>query len=101
MIDKKINPEYKIKIQKLANSLADECLLNAENFHGYSDDDLLNATLIFSHFLMDVLFRENQHIDFNKQCDLATTTGKAIRELIKASTGKDMHKVAKNMGKNK
>lgn len=80
-----------IRVEKLANL----CLETGETWHKYTDADLINATLIFSHFLMDVIFTENQDLTLKKQCDLATYTGKAIRELILASTGKDMHKIIK------
>jgi hypothetical protein len=43
---------------------------------------------------MDAIYKQNQDLTFKGSCDLAETTGTAIRELILASTGKDMHKIA-------
>lgn len=85
----------KDQIKTSAEYLANLCLENAEVYHGYDDDDLVNATLIFSHFLMDTLYTENQNKDLETQKEIAELTGKAIRELIKATTGKDMHLLAK------
>lgn len=83
----------KAKIQTSIDFLANLCLENAEIHHEYSDEDLINATLVFSHFLMDKIYSENQHLSKEKQLELAGTTGKAIRALIKASCGKDMHEI--------
>ena len=87
----------KQKIQINADNLATLCLENGETYHNYSDEDLLNATLIFSHFFMDKIYSENQHLSKDKKLELAETGGKAIRELIKTSCGKDMHEVTKNL----
>ena len=80
-------------IQKSADELADLCLED-QVYHAYTDRDLMNATLIFSHFLMDTIWTTNQNLPQEKREQLAETTGKAIRELIKASTGKDIHLIA-------
>lgn len=88
-------------IQKFAERLANMCLKDSSNYNNYSDKDLENATLIFSHFLLDVIWTENQHLSLEKQMELAKTTGKAIYELIKASCGKDMKEIVKsNSSKN-
>ncbi len=85
-----------IKIETLTKNLAEQCLENAETYHKYTDEDLINATLIFSHFLMDMIYTQNKYLSQNEKEDLAKTTGKAIRELIIASCGKDMHLLVKN-----
>jgi hypothetical protein len=87
----------KEQIQTSAEYLANLCLENAEQYHNYTDKDLENATLIFSHFFMDVIYTTNCHaITFEKQLEIAETTGKAIRELILSATGKDMHEIVKS-----
>ena len=75
-------------IQDKAYNLAMTCLKEAETHHGYSDKDLENATLIFSHFLIDVMYTSNQHLAKEKSLELALTTGEALHELIRATTGK-------------
>jgi len=82
-------------IQTSAEYLANLCLENAEKHHRYSDEDLVNVTIIFNHFLMDILFTEN-HLPPKDMEELATLTGKAIHELILTSTGKDMKEIVKN-----
>ena len=85
----------KEQIQTSTEYLANLCLENGDKHHNYNDTDLLNSTLIFSHFLMDVIYTENKkNLSFPKMEELAETTGKAIRELIKVATGKDMHNIA-------
>jgi len=86
----------KDQIQTSAEYLADLCLAQ-EEFQAYTDRDLFNATLILNHFLTDVIWSTNLDLPQEKKELLAETTGEAIRELIKASTGKDMHDVAKSL----
>ena len=90
-----MDSERKNEITVSANYLADRCLEAAETYHAYSDKDLENATIIFSHFLMDVMWRTNQHLSIEKRGELAKTTGTAIRELIRATTSLDMHEVVR------
>lgn len=87
--------EMKNMIQIRAEKLADICLDEGEIYHGYENRDLVNATLIFSHFFMDTIYRENQNLSLKDQCELAKTSGEALRELINISTGLDMHKLVK------
>ena len=80
-------------IQTSSEYLANLCLEDEED-HAYTDKDLINATFIFSHFLGDIVRQSNQDIPQERRKQLAET-GKAIRELIKVSTGKDMHVLVK------
>lgn len=81
------------------DKLADRCL-DEDQYQHYTDTDLLNACTIFSHVLLDVMYTENvNHLAKEELEYLAQTTGKAIRELVRASTDKDMHEVAKNLTK--
>lgn len=88
-----MNHELKQPLEYLANL----CLANIEEYHAYNDEDLANSTLIFSHFLMDCIYKENQHLSKEKQLELAETTGMAVRELIRSCTGKDMHELTKKL----
>ena len=86
--------ETKEKMTMTAEWLANSSL-EIEEFNNYSNDDLENATLIFTHFLIDVIWRENQNLTQEKKEELAETTGEAIYQLILASTGLDMIEVLK------
>jgi len=78
--------------------LSNLCLANGGNHEAYSDRDLFNATEIFQHVLLDVLYTENYpHTNKEKMLELAETTGLAIRELILSCTDKDMREIAKNL----
>jgi len=45
----------KRSLQSSLDTLADDCLKSAEKYHGYSDKDMLNAMLVFSHFALDLM----------------------------------------------
>lgn len=85
----------KENIQKLTKELALICLDNASAYHVYGEKDLENATIVFSHFLFDIAFTENQNLTSGEMLKLAETTGSAMRELILIVTGKDMHEIVK------
>ncbi len=78
------------KITLLAHGLANLCLEEGNQHHSYNDEDLLNATLIFTHFIMDLMYTKHMSLPLEKQMILAEETGNAVRELIKKATGKDM-----------
>lgn len=81
-------------IQTSAEYLSNLCL-EEDTHQAYTDKDLENATIIFSHILFDVVYSENKGISKEGMSELAETPGKAIRELIRASTGKDMWDIVK------
>lgn len=94
---KGISPQttMKDKIQTSVESLANLCLENDEVHHAYTDKDLLNATLVFSHFLLDAAYSSNvDELSKKGMVALAETTGSMLRELIRVSTGLDMHELA-------
>ena len=90
-----------VKIQMLSRGLADLCISEADNYHNYTEEDLFNATLIFSHFIMDVSYTNNVNLLDKEKMDKAEKIGKAIRELIQEATGKDMHVIADKIIKSK
>lgn len=87
--------EQKENIQTSVEYLAMLCLQNADVHHEYSDKDLENAVLVFSHFLLDLTYTHNRDLPDDRMLDVAHTTGEAIRELVKVTTGKDMHELVK------
>lgn len=80
----------KEQLQTSVEYLAHLCLEEAVTHHSYTDKDLEHATIIFTHFLFDVVY--SVHKD---KCEMAKTTGEAIRTLILKTTGKDMKVIAK------
>jgi hypothetical protein len=86
-------------IQSTAEYLATMCLGNYGTYHNYGDKDLMNATLIFTHFLLDISYGQNKHLSKEKQMELGETIGAALREFIKVSCDKDMHVIAKGIYK--
>lgn len=83
-------------IENLLECLVDACLDNADEYQGYTDKELVGATMVFSHFLLDATFKENKKLSEEDMLELADTTGKAIREIILSTTGKDMHELVKS-----
>ncbi len=75
--------------------VAKKCLIQGDRYQHYSDDDLVNATIIFNHFLMDHGYRVAMSLPFEMQLEKATKTGKAVRDIIIQATGKDMHELVK------
>lgn len=84
----------KQKIQEALENLSTICLYE-EKFQDYTEKDLFNATIIFSHIFLDNIWRTNQDLKQEVREELANYVGIALRELIKSSTDIDMHKVAK------
>lgn len=82
------------KIQKKTEELANLCLDNGSTFNSYTDEDFFNSTLIFSHFLMDMVFKEKQNLPFQDLCGIAEKSGSELRKLILEVTGKDTWKLA-------
>ena len=81
-------------IQKNINELAKECLLNHGNHSKYSDEDLMDAVLIF----MEVFMAKT----YDKHCDKLThpqleklfgEAGKSLRQTVRLFTGTDLTKV--------
>ena len=83
--------QFKTQVNKLVTI----CLERSDTYQVYDDEDLMNASLIFTHIFGDVLFTENQHLCFEDRCKVATLAGEAFREFIKVSIGKDMAEVAR------
>lgn len=82
----------KENIQMTAEDLANLCL-GADEYHGYTDEDLVNATLIFLHIFIDVLYGTLNGMTLKEQCEKAQEAGEKLRNLILETTGKDMHKL--------
>ena len=85
----------KQEIQTAIHHVADMCL-EKEGPNGYSDEDLINSTLIFMHVFMDHLWTANPDMTQKGLEDIANESGNALREFIKAATGKDMHQLVRN-----
>lgn len=81
----------KDKLDKLVN----ECLQLPQELQNYNEQDLLNATLIFSHVFTDLSYQNYRKLNFTQfqSVKLAEESGKNIRQTILLATGIDMHKV--------
>ena len=77
--------------------LSDMCLKSGDVYNEYSDDDLLNATIIFNHILLDKIFYLCKDIGSEETLKLAEDSGKALRKHILKYANKDMHKIVKNI----
>lgn len=83
-------------IQQSIDNLADHCLADAEVYHGYTDRDMLNATLVFSHFFMDKIYEYHKGKLTQEGMErLAEEAGKSLRQTVQLFTGLDMHVLAK------
>ena len=75
------------------DELANNSLKEAGTKFQYSDEDLVNATLIFTEVLMSKGYDFHQNLPLDKQCIIAEETGKNIRQTIKLFTGIDLYEV--------
>lgn len=76
------------------NDLATGLLEVSEIKPNYSDEAMLNVTLIFQSVFMDKLFDTMEYYNMNKEdrLKMATSAGNELRKLIHTYTGLDMHK---------
>lgn len=91
----KTDASRKSERQQILDFLSNSCLNDSGVYNNYDIADLCNATVVFSHFLLDAMFTECKSMSIKKQLEMATLTGNAIRELILTATGKDMKEVIK------
>ena len=83
-------------IQKQLEELSNLCLMEGENYHGYNDEDLINATIVFMHFFIEKMYEYQKPKLNQKQLEeLATEAGKNLRQTILLFTNKDMHDIVK------
>ena len=66
----------------------------------YSNDALLDATLIFQSVFMDKIFdcQDYDDITLEHRQNMSMVAGKELRKLIYTFTGLDTHQLAKNYG---
>ena len=66
----------------------------------YSNDALLDATLIFQTIFMDKLFdcQDYDNMTLEHRQNMAMVAGKELRKLIHTFTGLDTHELTKNYG---
>ncbi len=83
------------KVSSALHSLSKLCA-NSDGHNGYTDRDFLNACIVFSHIFADVIWTENSTASQFDRENLIIASGKAIREIIYSSTGRDMHDIAKS-----
>ena len=93
---KDIEKNIKKQTQVLLENLSDFCLEDSENYREYTDKDLYNATRIFMYILMDKIYTANKLGKEEKE-EFVHTIGKELRAFIIKTTGKDMHKIAKDL----
>ena len=88
----------KSQIQTSIEYLANLCLENAEKKTDYTDEDLLNVTLIFQEVFSNKMFEHHAGKITNAQMEkLGKEAGQSIRQTILLFTGKDMHEIAKRL----
>jgi hypothetical protein len=85
-----MNP-YEPILKEIATGLLEV----AEIKPNYSDDAMLNATLIFQSVFMDKIY-DNQNfdnMDMEDRIKMVQTAGEELRKLIHTYTGLDLHKL--------
>ena len=85
----------KKETQESVKKLAELCQMDAGIHNKYTEADLLNVTVVFMHFVMDLNYSKNKLLKFEKKLEEGVELGKNLREFVFKFTGKDMKKVAK------
>jgi len=85
--------------EKILKEIASGLLEVAEIKPNFSNDALLDATLIFQTVFMDKLYDncKGYHLDYQEE--IANNAGAKLRKLIIEFTGLDTHELTKNYGK--
>lgn len=85
-------------IKKAVNELSMACL--EENEHqNYTDDEIMDATVVFSHFIMDRIYSNNSGtLPPEELMKIVHESGKAVRDLLIAVVGIDPHDAMKKYG---
>lgn len=90
----------KENIQTSLDYLADLCLEDNGNFREYTDENLLNATLIFNTILLDLTYQyQKPKLSEEQTLVIVEELGKNLRQHILLATGKDTHKLVRNLTK--
>jgi len=89
-----MNP-YEIILKEVATGLLEV----AEIKPNFSNDALLDATLIFQTIFMDKFYDKYKNYTLETQEHFAIKAGERLRELIIDFTGLDTHELTKNYGK--
>jgi hypothetical protein len=85
--------------EQILKEVATGLLEVAEIKPNFSNDALLDATLIFQTVFMDKFNDKYKNYNLETQEYFAKKAGNNIRELIKDFTGLDTHELTKNYGK--
>lgn len=91
-----INP-YETILKEVASGM----LETAEIKPNFSNDALLDATLIFQTVFMDKMFdcQNYDNMSFEDRCNMVKQSGAELKKLVHTYTGLDTHELTKNYNK--
>lgn len=85
-------------MKKEINKLAIKVLENSGVYREYSDEDLADATLIFTEVFLAKIHDYHKSKLTQKELEkIAEEAGKSLRQTILLFTGVDMHEAVKNL----
>lgn len=88
------NPEIDYVIKDRLEKLFLVCLENAGVYREYTDEELFQATFIFTELLMTRLHKQHKDkLDFDGMCELAEEAGKSIHQTVQLFTGVDLKNI--------
>ena len=73
--------------------MADHCLNEEQVYHEYSQQALVDATIIFMHVISDFVWAYTKELKLDTKCYYAESLGKGIRTLLIDHIGFDMHDI--------
>jgi len=85
-----------MKFNKKIEELSTEILENGGVHRDYTDEDLSNATLIFTEVLLAKMYdKHSEKLDQKYLVKLVEEMGKSLHQTIKLFTGVDLHNIYK------
>ena len=84
-------------IKETLEKLSNVCLGVSEECKEYSDEDLLNAVIVFQEVFMGKMFEfhKDKGLSVKQMEAIAMAAGKSLRSKLIIYTGKDPHKLLK------
>lgn len=85
------DPEIDYVIKDKLEKLFTVCIENSGVYRDYTDEELFQATIIFTEVFMAKMHKKHKDkVDFDGMCELAEEAGKSMHQTILLFTGVDL-----------
>lgn len=88
------NPEIDYIIKDKLEKLFLVCLENSGVYREYTDEELFQASFIFTELFMARMHKQHKDkVDFDGMCELAEEAGKSLHQTVQLFTGVDLKNI--------